>query len=41
MKYIAFIIWLLLTAAMCLLVFPVAIAAAVGWFNLSDKILKY
>jgi hypothetical protein len=40
MKYITFIVWLLLTAAMCLLIIPAAIAGAVGWFELSDKILE-
>jgi len=40
MKYIAFIIWLLITGMLCALVLPAAFAFVFGWFELGNKILK-
>jgi hypothetical protein len=38
MRYSAFIIWLILSAIMCILIFPAMIANVCGWFELGDKI---
>ena len=40
MKYITFIIWLLVTGILCVFILPAAIAFAAGWIELGDKILK-
>jgi hypothetical protein len=40
MKYIAFIIWLLISALLCLLILPAIIADMCGWFELGNKILE-
>ena len=40
MKYIAFIVWLLVTAVICLLILPAVVAAMIGWFELGNKILE-
>jgi hypothetical protein len=40
MKYLAFIVWLLFTAIICLLVIPAFFAKETGWFEIGDKILE-
>jgi hypothetical protein len=40
MKYIAFIIWLLISGLLCLFVIPGLVAFVCGWFSLGNKILE-
>ena len=41
MKYIPFTIWLLITAPLCLTIFPaILIYQLTGWFELGEKILN-
>ena len=41
MKYIPFIIWLLVTSVLVIFVFPgIFIYATTTWFEIGDKILK-
>jgi hypothetical protein len=41
MKYIPYTFWLLVTGALCLLVFPaILIFSMTPWFEIGDKILE-
>jgi len=40
MKYLIYIIWMLLTLIMCLTMFPALFAKKTGWFEIGDKILE-
>lgn len=38
MKYFIFMIWLILSAIMCILIIPAIIAYTCGWFEIGNKI---